>query len=243
MSRLAPAVLLLACVGLLPASARAFNTAEKFGQAAIQGGGGGRYFTGSLRDGYNCAVCHRGAEAPSVSINGLPEDGYLPGQTYDLEIVLPDAAVTSSVVELSDAEGQMMGSMGLSAAPGLDEVCAAIAGEEATLAAKHVDLPEGREVVAMDACGARRLRLSWTAPAEPQGAVWFHAAVVAGNGEADTNGDGVRVYSRVIPVQGGSATSAEVAAGCSAGGRSASGALVLLAIASIAARRRGRRPG
>lgn len=241
MTRAATAALLLACFGLMPGSAHAFNTAEKFGQAAIQGGGGGRYFTGSLRDGYNCAVCHRGAEAPNVSITGLPEDGYLPGETYDLEIVLPDAAVTSSVVELADAEGQMMGTMGLSAAPGVDEVCAAIAGEEPTLAATQVNLPEGREVVAMDACGARRLRLSWTAPAEPQGVVWFHAAVVAGNGEADTEGDGVRVYSRVIPVQGGSATSAEVEAGCSAGGRSGSGALVLLAAAFIAARRRRRR--
>jgi hypothetical protein len=44
--------------------------------------------------------------------------------------------------------------------------------------------------------------------------VWFHAAVVAGDASSDPEGDGVRVVARVLPVQGASATSAEVGSGC-----------------------------
>lgn len=237
MRRLLAVVLGLGALVLAPPTGRAYSGAETFGAAAVEGGGGGRYFTGSLRDGYTCNVCHRGGEQPELQIGGLPEAGYIPGQTYDIVLRLPDeAAVTSAAVELTDGEGQRVGSVGLPAAPRGDEVC----GEPAELASRVVDLPGGRSVVAMDACGARRVRVSWTAPPEPRGPVWFHAAAVAGNASNDPTGDGVRAYARVIPVQGGTATSAEVRSGCSASGTGQGGALAFLLLAAGLVRRRVR---
>lgn len=211
----------------IPTPASAFNDADKFGAAAIEGGGGGRYFSGSVRDGYTCAVCHMGGEQPEIEITGLPEGGYVPGETYDVELVLPDdAAVTSAVIELASATGEMMGSLDLGAAPGRNETCL-VDGAEVD-AAHQIALPAGREVIALDACGATRVSFSWRAPNEPQGPVWFHAAVVGGDASSDPNGDGVRVYTEVLPVQGASATSAEVASGCSAsGGGAPVGAAIL----------------
>ena len=209
------ALLSLLALSLVPGAARAYNEAEKFALSPVEGGGGGRYFTGSARDGYTCAVCHRGAEAPEVEIAGLPEDGYVPGQTYDIQIALPDdAAVTSAVIELANAQGGMMGALEVGPAPERDETCPPAGDLPERNAAEHLNALEGREVIAMDACGATEVAFAWRAPDEPQGSVWFHAAVVAGDASNDPEGDGVRVVTRVLPVQGASATSAEVGSGC-----------------------------
>ena len=47
--------------------------------------------TGSPPDGYACNVCHSGGPEPNVAVYGLPPDGYVPGQIYDLELVWDDA--------------------------------------------------------------------------------------------------------------------------------------------------------
>src|SRR5207244_2345573 len=52
--------------------ARAFSDVEGFGKPVEQGGGGGRWFTGSATDGFTCGVCHRGGHSPDLNIFGLP---------------------------------------------------------------------------------------------------------------------------------------------------------------------------
>jgi len=231
--------LALAVCALAPSGARAFNEAEKFDLPAIDGGGGGRFFSGSVRDGYTCAVCHMGGAEPEVEITGLPESGYVPGEIYDIEVVLDDdAEVTAAVLELTDDVGARMGTMELATSPGRTETCPPAGEEPERGAAQRMDIADGRQVVAMDACGATRVRVSWRAPAEPRGMLWFHAAVVAGDASSDPTGDGVRVVTRVLPVQGGSATSAQLASGCSASGEPPSSLAGLLALALILAGRR-----
>jgi len=234
-----------AVVIVAPGGASAFDDAAEFDQAALEGGGGGRYFTGSVRDGFTCEVCHRGAAEPEVEITGLPEDGYVPGEIYDIELLLPDdASITAASVEVTDPDGASTGGLELSTTPAPDEMCPPVEGGVEERAAQHLDLPGDREVVAMDACGARRLRVSWRAPEQPRGSAWFHAAAVAADASSDPEGDGVRVFTRVIPVQGGGAAGAEVASTCSAGGRSATpvtGGLALAACLLVLRRRRGRR--
>jgi len=230
----------LGLVALAPHPAHAFSEAEKFRAPVLEGGGGGRWFTGSMKDGYSCAVCHTGGETPVVEIDGVPSS-YVPGETYDIELVLPDDGETSSaVVELAGMEGSTIGTMGMPVSVGIDEECE-VDGERVP-AGQHLEIPGSRAVVVMDACGARRLRFSWTAPAEPRGTVWFHAAVVAGDASSDPTGDGVRTYAKVIPLQGGSAVSAEVGSACSTTGEETGGWQALLgALGAIAIARRRRR--
>jgi len=63
--------------------------------AAQLGGGGGRYFTGSPADGFDCSVCHTSPEGYSFPLRqkGLPLDGYVPGKVYE-EITLSWPDVT-----------------------------------------------------------------------------------------------------------------------------------------------------
>ncbi len=222
-------------------SAHAFREAATFAEPVEIGGGGERQFTGSIHDGFTCAVCHRGRDPNPVEITGLPLEGYVPGGTYEIEILMPNSPVSSLGLELTDEIGQGVGSLSLPATPEGPDLCDTPerAGQNA---ASRITLPESRVVIAMDGCGAERLRAVWTAPADPVGAVWFHTAVVAGDDNADTLGDGVEEIARVIPVSGSSAEAARVGSSCDASGspRDAApwGALIFVAVSRRASRRR-----
>jgi len=196
-------------------TAQAYVSASRFDDPAVDGGGGGRHFTGSPSDGYTCAVCHTGGERPEVGVIGLPSDGYVPGTTYDLEVTLPTAAVSAMALELTDAMGRRAGAVALPPEPALDERCEGGAGE---VAGHAMTLPDDRQIIAMDACGASALRATWSAPPESVGPVWFTAIVVMGDASADPTGDGVRELSVLMPIRGGSAEAAQVGSACSAGG-------------------------
>lgn len=66
--------------------AAAFLRSDEFSAdpTAQLGGGGGRYFTGSPADGFDCSVCHTSNPPYSFPIEqkGLPIDGYVPGKPY-----------------------------------------------------------------------------------------------------------------------------------------------------------------
>jgi hypothetical protein len=70
--------------------AYAFTDAKMFFAAVSEGGTAGRWFTGSPADGYSCDVCHEGAPAWPLSVQGLPEKGYVTGspstKPYDVRI-------------------------------------------------------------------------------------------------------------------------------------------------------------
>lgn len=231
----------LALLVLLPGRASAFRLGATYGQPAVEGGGGERWFTGSADDGYSCAICHRGAEAPMVQLRGLPELGYVPGETYDIELTLPDAVTASATLELVDALGAGVGSLTLPATAAPD-LCAPVGGNPAAPAGSTADTRKGRRVAVVDACGAGRLRVSWTAPAQARGAVWVHAAVVAADGSGDPEGDGVRVITHVVPSYGNAPDATRVGSpACAAGHRSAPAPSAALAIVLVLLAVRSRR--
>jgi hypothetical protein len=239
LERFGALIVLLAPLGLGVGTAHAFRTVPVFSDPARDGGGGARHFTGSVGDGYTCAVCHEGGEARPVTIEGVPLDGYVPGGTYEIEILLPPAADSSSLgLELTDMGGAGVGSLLLPADPGDADLC-----DDGTPAASRVSLPQNRAVIATNACGAERVRAIWTAPSEPVGAIWFHTVVVTADGSGDARGDGVEAIAMVIPIGGGSAEAARVGSTCSTSNARPSpmGLLaVFLAGAVGVGRRRGR---
>ncbi|HYJ08118.1 MAG TPA: DUF2271 domain-containing protein [Polyangiaceae bacterium] len=87
---LASSCLLALGVGL--PRARAFSEPKLYGDLPAEGGGGGRYFTGSPADGYGCGSCHTGQGSFPIAITGLPVDGYVPGKPYVVRVSWPLAA-------------------------------------------------------------------------------------------------------------------------------------------------------
>lgn len=204
----------VAIVGLILLGVTGFSTPALFSEPAVAGGGGGRLFTGSARDGFGCDVCHQGAMAPALEVEGLPET-WSAGATYTLTLNWPaDSGVASFVGEFVDEQGWGLGSL---AAPPPDlvedpERCAS-----GTLAVRLQDVLEGaRTVFAIPACGATRARVQWTAPLDDDdgGSAWLHLGFVHGDDSDTPDGDGVTMIAREIP-SAGSPASAE---GCRVAG-------------------------
>ncbi|MBK9033263.1 MAG: hypothetical protein IPL61_18655 [Myxococcales bacterium] len=86
MSRAALIALVLA---VAPTAALGFSEPERYAEPAIDGGGGGRYFTGAPPDGLSCSVCHGGGDTPEVKIAGLP-DRIDAGKRYEATLTWPD---------------------------------------------------------------------------------------------------------------------------------------------------------
>jgi len=217
--------LLAALIALAPAEAAAFSEYEEFERSAVEGGGGGRYFTGSFNDGFSCNVCHRDAPPPTDGeLTGLPLDGYVAGETYALELELPDGA-SGAALEVTDELGNGMGTLELVGGPQPADLCLPVDGAPAEPAAHLNDLPQSRRVATVDGCGASRLRVTWTAPASPAGPMWLHAGVVASDGSGDPTGDGVLTYSQVIAPLGDRAERTRVGTGCATSPPSSTGLL------------------
>ena len=82
---------------MLPLSAaQAFSDPTYYGKypTEVWGGGGGRFFTGSPADGYDCSVCHTSNPTYSFPLyqTGLPVDGYVTGTEYKIKLQWPEAA-------------------------------------------------------------------------------------------------------------------------------------------------------
>lgn len=185
-------------VGLWPAAALGYSAPGLYAGAPVgDGGGGGRYFTGSLRDGFACDVCHVGGAGPAVKFTGMPIGAYEPGAVYTFDLLvdpgeLMRVALTSEVV---DAEGVALGSLSLAPKALLtDEERCAGGGHGGSL----FDTEDGRQVVALQDCLAKRLRYQWTAPAAGRGAAFVHVAAVAADGEGTPEADGVTMLAQEI---------------------------------------------
>jgi hypothetical protein len=148
--RLVAAVLAGLCALRSPARTGAFSEPQIYADEAATGGGGGRWFTGSPAEGYDCSVCHTGQVRYPVYHTGLPLDGWVPGTGYTIKLAWPEAAAqalsaqaaglrpsTSIVAELVADDGGPSGTVDLQpsfAAP--QELCAPAAGSgDAALAA------------------------------------------------------------------------------------------------------------
>ncbi len=179
---------LLVGAWILAFDARAYSTAALYrGDPRRTGGAGGRSFTGSPADGYTCGVCHRG-EATAHELRGGPVGGYALGATYDFVIDWP-GELAGLTVEATDLEGAPLGELVSPPLHLLEESELCLGGSPA---AEVLELEDGRSPLGVSECGATRLRLQWTAPAEPVEGSIFLSMVIA-DGDGTPAGDSVAV--------------------------------------------------
>lgn len=183
-----------------PRVARAFSDPAAFADEPEKGGGGGRFFTGSPHDGYTCGVCHRGGNSPDLLILGLPVAGYRLGTSYEVTIEWPNDMQRNVALEaeLTDRSGVRAGTLRLPPQDELlpSELCLPVG---AGVGAGMLNEAGTRTVVSLPDCGAQRLRLLWTAPAQDVGPVWLTGSLVSSNAQGDVKGDGVTDFARVLP--------------------------------------------
>jgi hypothetical protein len=97
----------LSASSLAPPRAQAYLDGRTFEDDAVNGGGGGRLFTGAPGDGYDCSVCHRGGAPLALTVEGIPSEGWEPGRTYVLAIPFPEGARNvGAVIEVADERGR-----------------------------------------------------------------------------------------------------------------------------------------
>lgn len=229
------AVLLLLAATAAPAEA--YSDLSRFDEASGEGGGGGRYFTGSPADGYTCVVCHLqgGAEKKQqleLVIGSLPSE-YEPGRTYDVMVTWAEGIDhVSAAVEFTDGDGRGAGDITLPRGKVLTQEDQCQPFLLPIPAAMRIDLAEGRQVIGLADCGARRIAFQWRAPAEDVGAIWFSGAIVRSSNTSDMDGDGVTPFRRTIPREGTSVAET-TSGGCTVvdPGRAAAPEAVLLAFA------------
>lgn len=217
------------CVSLLviswslPSRAHAYSDPSGFSSQPLDdGGGGGRWFTGSPADGYTCAVCHSGGTSPALTVSGLPIDGYIPGASYEVIVDWPDALSHLGIsVEITDELGGGAGAVQLPQSDTVDamEECAASFGTGILATSMNEVAPKNptlapRSVMNVADCGARRLRFLWTAPLQANSQLWLSGTIVAADGMGDVNGDGVTSFARPITTRGGEPIASTVG-GCS----------------------------
>lgn len=201
------ALVVLAVLGVA-GEARAYTEPRTYLEPAKEGGGGGRFFTGSPAEGYACGVCHVSAQRAQLELRGLPEAGYVPGETYELHLSWPEftkraerlrardegppsmSLVTELVAESGEGAGVLELPRGKHATE--RELCtvpegqqgavlfALRPGEEAAESGTRCEANRlgQRCVAAVLSCGVRELRLMWTAPKSWQGAIWLSAGLV-----------------------------------------------------------------
>ena len=119
-----------------------------------QGGGGGRWFTGSIRDGYTCAVCHQGGVPPLVQFTGEPAgDIYAPGQMYTFDFVWPaEQSTLAAAIEFYDQSGNGAGEVLVEPPSSMEENCT----NPAQLAALRYEAADNRRIIYMQRCGNTR---------------------------------------------------------------------------------------
>ena len=215
-----------------------------------EGGGGGRLFTGTPADGHGCDVCHRGAEGAPLQIFGLPVDGYVPGQSYEITFVWPETEPNIALMaELTDLAGRPAGATSLlpyaswqpgelcgdGAVPAADVCRAGGAGDgccrELDPMRDACSFPGERTAFWVVDCDARFARMLWTAPDGAAGDVWFSAEMVTSDLQNDASGDGVTSALRRLRPAGAPEEVVAAVGDCNAAG---AGRLRPAAVASTA---------
>jgi hypothetical protein len=180
-----------------PDKCRAFSDPDQFAAKVENGGGGGRYFTGSRADGYGCGVCHRGGVAPVLQINGLPINGYQPGTTYEIEVTwsTPGKLSHGLNLELLGRDGTVPG---LVALPDKSQVGVAgrCGGVPTGDVAAFERMVGKRKVLGVEACDAQSLRFRFTPANVPE--LDFSVSAMTSDKTASIEKDGVTNLRRVL---------------------------------------------
>jgi len=202
--------------------AQAYSRSLSFDIPATAGGGGGRRFTGSVRDGFSCVVCHEGNEGALLQVEGLPMDGYEPEREYPIRVhwdsLRPESPRSSIALEWTDTDGRAVGT--LRVAPAADWQPSDECEEDSDPSTNSVhlldDLETARQILATDACNRRGIHLRWTAPADGSGTVRVQAAAVHANYDGTPAGDTTGELSLLISQRGAPLPEASVVTlGCS----------------------------
>lgn len=222
--------------------ASAFSDPLAYMDPAEAGGGGGRWFTGSSADGYACDVCHSGGPTADLGASGLPLDGYMAGESYEVSLTWPPQVGSLALIaELTDEQRHGAGTLALPRedALGVDELCAPEEGAAPAAELHPADLE--RTLLSVVDCGAKLVRFQWTAPPGATGTVWFNVGFVSGDEDATPLGDGVTLVRRSLQPAGHSTGTRPIAQGCAIqpGTPRSSGAFAV-GVFVLAARRRRR---
>jgi len=234
------------CGMLQPRPALAYSSFGDYTRTIQEAGGGGRLFTGTPADGYGCDVCHRGAEGAKLEVLGLPVDGYLPGQTYELTLQWPVTTPhVALMAELADAAGRPAGITALapyaswqmgercegSGFPAADVCRVGGAGSGCCRDLEGnrdaCNFPGDRSVLWVPDCGSRFARLVWTAPSAVAGDIWFSTQMVTSDLQNDAVGDGVSSLRMRIRPAGTAPERSSAVSGCRAARGTRSGPLSL----------------
>jgi hypothetical protein len=183
----------------VPAAARAYRDPATFSAPVLEGGAAGRAFSGAPADGYTCNVCHRGGHAPRVTVSGVPDAGWEPGITYDLTVSFPEGARTvGAALEFSGPDGRAAGALELPAEGDLEAADRCRDGTVATVR----ESGRGRSVVRTRGCGARQVRVRWTAPDVASPGVRLFVAAVAADDSGTPDGDGASALALPLAQRG-----------------------------------------
>jgi len=136
--------------------------------------------TGSPGDGSNCTSCHSGVPqnvGDWISTN-IPEGGYVPGETYVITAKGMHEGVAKFGFELTaeNAAGVKKGTFSV-----ID-----VSRTKMTSTGNSVTHTSDGNTPAGDSTS---WSMDWTAPASGSGQVRFYAAINAGNGSGNTDGD------------------------------------------------------
>lgn len=200
------------CIAGLAASssAHAFSDPGRFALPALEGGGGGRQFTGAPGDGFGCGVCHQGGQDPIVAIawrnltNDVPLETalprtFVPGVTYNLTLSWPpDRGSHALQMELMDDLGHSpLVTLTPPAEASPASRCDGVG--SAPPAFYSHDLGFRRVVGVLD-CGASEVSVSFTAPSTKT--LTFALGVVLSNSAGNSQGDGVLEIRHELRAEG-----------------------------------------
>jgi len=224
---------------LQTASVRAYDGVDSFLLPAIEGGGGGRFFTGSRRDGQTCAVCHTSSyPASAVEVSGLPRAGYLPGRIYELDVYWPVTGGVGSAAILEMTSHWTSAPAGELLLPPADEL-----GEgelcRGRPALERRQTPD-RSLLALELCSTDRMHFFWKAPDTSVGPVWLDMAMLIADGDGSHAGDLTGSARRFIPAANAPIESASVQQGCAVAGRAPGASLLWVGLLLFLRRRRAR---
>jgi hypothetical protein len=167
---------------------RDYSDPARFAEPSVDGGGGGRAFTASRLDGHGCDVCHSGGAAPRFEVTGWRDD-LEAGVRHDLAIRWVDVDAPHALdVELLDANGLPI-PIELPVGEAIPAAMRCDADPDGDPAAVRLELPGGRDVVAVSDCGARELVLSFVADVD--GPYSLTLSGVRSNSDGTYDGDGV----------------------------------------------------
>lgn len=217
---------------MAPSVALAYSDPAMFTGPVGEGGGGGRYFTGSRAEKYSCSVCHHGGDAPRFVVDPLPEQLEAAGR-YTLVIHWDDPQSPQGLqLELATETGAdpsvtIPAGMTLPATSRCE-------GSATGLPAVYATDVGNRRIVGVEDCGASRVEVSFIATGGP---IEVSIGGVRSNEDGTPDGDGVFEDRFVL-----SPSLRAGGAGCAAGGEPA-GTMLPFIVALLLRRRRSRKLG